>query len=165
MDQQMHFSSIVLFKVFIHFQPLNHPTCQHAICFPPLIVLQKIKKDALLHATKCNIGLEQAICRQHDTQTRKDLLILKQLLTKIHRQLQGDLSMCVSTVTNSHLVDLSSLSRNPLVSLLLKLLFPLAHIIFRGGSQGIVKFVKALIHHVPISISLLEGEIKISQGG
>lgn len=41
MHQQMHFSRVILLKIFIHLNPMDHTTGQHAICLPALIILQE----------------------------------------------------------------------------------------------------------------------------
>lgn len=42
MHQQMHFSRVILLKIFVHFNPMDHATGQHAICLPALIILQEM---------------------------------------------------------------------------------------------------------------------------
>lgn len=54
-----------------------------------------------------------------------------------------------------YLVDLPSLGRYPLLRLLLQDLLPLLHILFGGRCQRVVELVEALVHHVPVSVSLL----------
>lgn len=42
MHQQMHFSRVILLKIFVHFNPMNHAAGQHAIRLPALIILQEM---------------------------------------------------------------------------------------------------------------------------
>lgn len=55
-----------------------------------------------------------------------------------------------------YLIDLSLVGRYPFLSLLLNYLLPLLYIFFRGRSERVVELIIAFIHHVPISVSLLQ---------
>lgn len=57
---------------------------------------------------------------------------------------------------NSYLIYLSFLGRDSFLSLFLKDLFPLLYIFIRGHSEGVVELIIAFVHHVPISVSLLQ---------
>lgn len=55
----------------------------------------------------------------------------------------------------SYLVDLPPLRGNAFLGLLLQYLLPLLHVLVRAGSQRVVEFVVALVHHVPVPVCLL----------
>lgn len=59
-----------------------------------------------------------------------------------------------------YLVDLPSLCRNAFLCLLLQNLLSLLHVLVRAGSQRVVEFVVALVHHVPVSVCLLWTSLK-----
>lgn len=56
----------------------------------------------------------------------------------------------------SYLIYLSFLGRDSFLSLFLKNLLPLLYIFFRCHSEGVVELIIAFVHHVPISVSLLQ---------
>lgn len=55
-----------------------------------------------------------------------------------------------------YLIDLPLMGRYSFLRLLLEDLLPLLHIFFRGGRERVVELIIAFIHHVPISVSLLQ---------
>lgn len=54
-----------------------------------------------------------------------------------------------------YLINLSLVSGDALLGLLLKDLLSFLHILLGAGGQWVVKLVIALVHHVPISVCLL----------
>lgn len=56
----------------------------------------------------------------------------------------------------SYLIYLSFLGRDSFLSLFLKDLLPLLYIFIRGHSEGVVELIIAFVHHVPISVGLLQ---------
>lgn len=57
---------------------------------------------------------------------------------------------------NSYLIYLAFLGRDSFLSLFLKDLLPLLYIFLRGHREGVVELIIAFIHHVPISVGLLQ---------
>lgn len=57
---------------------------------------------------------------------------------------------------NSYLIYLSFLGRDSFLSLFLKNLLPLLYIFIRGHRERVVELIIAFVHHVPISVGLLQ---------
>lgn len=55
-----------------------------------------------------------------------------------------------------YLIDLSFLGRYSFLRLLLKDLLPLLYVVFRCGGERVVELIIAFIHHVPVSVCLLQ---------
>lgn len=57
---------------------------------------------------------------------------------------------------NSYLIYLSFLGRDSFLSLFLKNLLPLLYIFIRGHCERVVELIITFVHHVPISVGLLQ---------
>lgn len=143
-NQQVDLGSVVLLKVIIHLQPLDHSTGQHTVSLPALIILAGGTQHASLNTDNTHT---------HNSNPR--MVITIKTITKRATCTQG-WRWSKSSNTVPYLIDLSSLGRDAFLCLLLQDLLSFLHIILRGGGQWVVELVIAFVHHVPVSVRLLQ---------